>query len=154
MTIQEKKTKELTIAELQKFIKGSDYINFDVAEDGKKLVISLDQDCVDFLFPIEVADADITTTIAESSTTIEVDGLDETNGYTIYLEIEGSGTHAGASFTVFPYNSATCLTPFKLVLDSEVDCYGSLDENGKLNISVDAALGENDIVKVHYKRVI
>lgn len=154
---------ELTAEKLAAVLKGSQTIVIDEPEvaDGK-LYAKIDEEIVDFILPQEVSPSKITHEVGDSNTiiTTEAGVFDADNGYHVYLEIEGSGTHYGADFTVFPYNQSTCLTVFNMVIEnggvsSVKECYGSLNEQGQLVIDLPIVMTpESQNTVIHFKRII
>mgnify|MGYP003296734238 CR=1 FL=1 len=148
----------LTPDTLLNILEGSESISVDLNEDGDKVQVKIDEDLMDFILPKEVPVASIDHEVGESNTIIVVKPgiFDDDNGYHVYLEVEGSGSHYGADFTVFPYNTATCITPFHMLIDNDVkECFASLNENGQLSIDLPMVMTpESQTTNIHHKRII
>lgn len=151
---------ELTAEKLGAVLKGSQTVVIDEPEvhDGK-LYAKIDEEVLEFILPQEINPTYISHEVGTTNTVITTDVgvLDADYGYHVYLEIESSGVHYGADFTVYPYNQDTCLSVFSMLLGGEEPslCFGSLNEQGQLVIDLPVVMTpESQDTIIHVKRVI
>lgn len=152
----------LTVAKLLAVLKGSSHISVDEGQvgtaDEDKVVVKVDQDVVDFLFPKEIALADIEHSVTTGNTVITTSAeiLDHQHSYDVTLEIEGDGSHYGAKFTVFANNGSTCLSVFYLDVEGEIkECFASMDNQGSLHINLPFEMApESQDTIITFKRAI
>lgn len=151
-------TSDLTPAKLESILKGSESIVVDRSEDGEHTVVSIDEDVLDFILPKEVPLAKIVHEPSTANTiiTVEPGVLSDEHGYFVTLEVEGEGSHFGASFTVFPYNDSQCLTAFHMLVDNDVkECFAHLGSDGSLVIDIPTVMTpESQDTIIHFKRII
>ena len=151
---------KLTAQDLIKVLKAAQgrHIVVDLDEDHEKVVVALDHDVEEFLFPKEIATAKITHEVGQSNTVIVVapGEIDAGNSYHLYLEIEGEGAHYGADVTIFAYNGATCLSPFSILVDGQVETgFASIDSTGQINLDVPMVMTpESQATHIYIKRVV
>lgn len=155
---------ELTAAKLAAVLVGSAHVVINEGEHGTqqegKLVADLDQDVLDFLFPKDIPTSKITHDPGTTNTiiTVEPGTIDTTHAYHVYLEIEGTGTHYGADFTVFAYNGSTCITTFNILppnAEEPLVGFASFDDQGALNIDIPVVMTpKSESTLIYVKRVI
>lgn len=154
-----RKDEPLTPAQLLDLLKGSEFVSVDLSDDGKHVTVKLDADAIDYLVPVEVPTAKITHEIGESSSTIIVanDVLDADSHYEVIFEIEGTGTHFGSSFTVFPQNASPCFTVGHLDVGGELkEYYATMNGEGQLSILIDGVVltPESQTTTIFVKKLI
>lgn len=146
------------MGELLGILLGSAHVVVNESEDRKHIQFDLDQDVIDFIFPVEVPLSKIQHEVGETNTVVVIQPgvLDGDNHYQIIFEVEGAGTHYGCDFVVFPENAAQCIVSKLITINGEEETlYATMTSTGQVNITVPVVMQpESETTKIFVKRVI
>lgn len=147
---------ELTAQKLHEVLNGSESIVADVSEDGKKIIVKIDEEVLDFILPKEVPTSKIIHEADATHTTITIESgvFDVTHCYDIKIEIEGNGVHYGIVTSVFPYDGSEAIVTTHLTVNGTTEeVFASMSSNGVVNIIVPFVMTpESETTTIFYKR--